>query len=319
MRLIAVVALGFLIDALLGDPEWFWHPVIAIGKLISRVEKMLRHILPDSPSALHAGGAFLWIIVCGISFLVPFAVLSLAAWIHPALMFILETIFCYQIIACRCLSDAGRKVTAALEESIQSGRRAVGMYVGRDTSALSEEGVIKATVETIAENTSDGVIAPLLFLMIGGAPLGFLYKAVNTLDSMVGYHNDRYEFFGRFSARMDDLFNYIPARITALCMVLASPFCGLNGSNAWKMLLRDAKKHKSPNSGYPESACAGALDVQLAGDAVYFGKLVKKATLGDPNRPIEPADIARSSSLMTAASVLALILFSTVRAFLFML
>ena len=319
MRLIAVVALGFLIDALLGDPEWLWHPVIAIGKLISRVEKMLRHILPDSPSALHAGGAFLWILVCGISFLVSFAVLSLAAWIHPALMFILETIFCYQIIARRCLSDAGRKVTAALEESIESGRRAVGMYVGRDTSALSEEGVIKATVETIAENTSDGVIAPLLFLMIGGAPLGFLYKAVNTLDSMVGYHNDRYEFFGRFSARMDDLFNYIPARITALCMVLASPFCGLNGSNAWKMLLRDAKKHKSPNSGYPESACAGALDVQLAGDAVYFGKLVKKATLGDPNRPIEPADIARSSSLMTAASVLALILFSTVRAFLFML
>ena len=319
MRLIAAVVLGFVIDAFLGDPEWLWHPVIAIGKLISRAEKMLRRILPDSSFALHAGGVLLWIIVCGISFLVPFAVLSLAGRIHPALTFILETIFCYQIIARLCLSDAGRKVTVALEESLESGRRAVGMYVGRDTSALSEEGVIKATVETIAENTSDGVIAPLLFLLIGGAPLGFLYKAVNTLDSMVGYHNDCYEYFGRFSARMDDLFNYIPARVTALCMVAASPFCGLNGSHAWKILCRDAKKHKSPNSGYPESACAGALDVQLAGDAVYFGKLVKKATLGDPIRPIERADIVRSARLMTAASVLALMLFSAVRAFLFML
>ena len=319
MRLIAAILLGFALDWVFGDPENLWHPVCAIGKLISKTERVLRRVLPDTPGALHAGGAALWLVVCGASFLAPWAVLRLCAAVHPLLAFAVETVFCYQIIARRCLADAGRKVEAALGESLEDGRRAVGMYVGRDTSALSEEGVIKTTVETIAENASDGVVAPLCFLLLGGAPLGFLYKGVNTLDSMVGYHNDRYEYFGRFSARMDDLFNFIPARLTALCMIAAAPLCGLDGKNAWRMFRRDRKKHKSPNAGQTESACAGALGVQLAGDAVYFGKVVPKATLGDPRRPIERADIGRTARLMTAASVLALLLGCALRALIILL
>ena len=223
-----------------------------------------------------AAGGVLWVMTALMAFLIPFALLALAGWLHPALRFLLETFWCFQILAARSLSSESRKVYEKLKESdLPGARRAVSMIVGRDTEKLTEEGVTKAAVETVAENTSDGVTAPLIYMMIGGAPLGFLYKAVNTMDSMLGYKNDRYLYFGRIPAKMDDIFNYIPARITGLLMTAAAFLTGLDGKNAWKIYRRDRRKHASPNAAQTESVCAGALGVQLAGDAVYFGKVYK--------------------------------------------
>ena len=221
--------------------------------------------------------------------------------------------FCYQIFARKCLADAGEEVYIALGRSLEDGRKAVSMYVGRDTQALDETGVIKATVETIAENTTDGVIAPMIYMLIGGAPLGFLYKAVNTLDSMVGYHNRQYEYFGKFSAKMDDLFNFIPARLAAICMIAGAGLLHFDNQNALRIFRRDRKNHKSPNSAQTESVCAGALHIQLAGDASYFGQKMEKPFIGEPDRPIDRNDIARSERLMTAASLIMLALGIAVR------
>lgn len=194
------------------------------------------------------------------------------------------------------------------ESDLPGARRAVSMIVGRDTENLTEEGVAKAAVETVAENTSDGVTAPLIFLLIGGAPLGFLYKAVNTMDSMLGYKNERYLYFGKIPAKMDDLFNYIPARLTAVIMTAAAFITGLDGKNAWKICRRDRRKHASPNSAHTESVCAGALGVQLAGDALYSGKVYKKEFIGDARRRIEPEDILRAGRLMYATEFLTFLL-----------
>jgi adenosylcobinamide-phosphate synthase len=232
----------------------------------------------------------------------------------PAAGFILETFWCYQIFAARCLvSESGKVYERLKEKDLPGSRKAVSMIVGRDTENLSFEGVTKAAVETVAENTSDGVTAPLLYLLLGGAPLGFLYKAVNTMDSMLGYKNETYLYFGRIPAKMDDLFNYIPARLTAWFMVLASFLTGLNGKNAWKIYRRDCRKHASPNSAQSEAVCAGALDVQLAGDAVYFGKIHKKEFIGDPLRKIEAEDIPRAGRLMYVTTVLMLLVFGGIK------
>ena len=302
------VLLGFVLDAALGDPPGLWHPICAIGKLISALEKGLRRLFPKTPAGETAAGVCLWVLTVGLSFAVPFGILYALRRVNFWLALAVETFWCYQILARRCLADAGEDVHAALGRSLDDGRRAVAMYVGRDTGALDETGVIKATVETIAENTTDGVIAPMVYMLIGGAPLAFLYKAVNTLDSMVGYHNDKYEYFGKFSAKMDDIFNFIPARLAAVCMIAGAGMSGFDNRSALRVFRRDRKKHKSTNAGQTESVCAGALHVQLAGDAIYFGRVVPKATLGDPDRPIERADIARASRLMTAASLIALLL-----------
>ena len=224
-----------------------------------------------------------------------------------------EALLCWTLFARKSLADAGVHVYSALDESLGAGRKAVAMYVGRDTAALDKEGVIKAAVETVAENTTDGVVSPMIFMLIGGAPLGFLYKAVNTLDSMVGYHNDKYEYLGKFSARMDDVFNFIPARLTAACMIAGAGMLHLDNRNALRIYRRDRAKHKSPNAGQTESVCAGALHVQLGGDASYFGKTVKKAAFGDPDREINRGDILRSIDLMTTASVFALVLCAIIR------
>ena len=199
------------------------------------------------------------------------------------------------------------------EHDLPGARYAVSMIVGRDTKNLSEQGVTKAAVETVAENTSDGVIAPLFYLMIGGAPLGFFYKAVNTMDSMVGYKNDKYLYFGRFAAKMDDLFNYIPARLSAFFMILSAFCLGMDGKGALRIYLRDRRKHASPNSAQTEAVCAGALGVQLAGDAYYFGKLYHKETIGDPVREIEAEDIVRAGRLMDGTAVLTLIVLGLLR------
>ena len=255
-------------------------------------------------------GGILWILTVSLSFLVPAVLLFAAGKVHPAVRFLLETFWCYQIFAARCLVGESRKVYQKLkEDDLPGARRAVSMIVGRDTENLTAEGVTKAAVETVAENTSDGVTAPLLFLLIGGAPLGFLYKAVNTMDSMLGYKNEKYLYFGRIPAKMDDVFNYIPARLTAWFMVVAAFLTGMDGKNAWKIYLRDKRKHASPNSAQSEAVCAGALDVQLAGDAVYFGKIYKKDYIGDAIRKIEPEDILRAGKLMYMTTILMMVVF----------
>lgn len=313
MYVTCAVLLGFLLDWIFGDPQKLPHPICAVGKLVSLSEKLLRRIFPQTPRALTAAGVFLWIIVCGVSFAVPFFLLRWLRDVNFWLGFSVEALLCWTLFARKSLADAGVHVYSALDESLDAGRRAVAMYVGRDTGALDKEGVIKAAVETVAENTTDGVVSPMIFMLIGGAPLGFLYKAVNTLDSMVGYHNDKYEYLGKFSARMDDVFNFIPARLTAACMIAGAGMLHLDNRNALRIYRRDRSGHKSPNAGQTESVCAGALHVQLGGDASYFGKTVKKAAFGDPDREINRGDILRSIDLMTAASVLALVLCAVIR------
>lgn len=314
ISLIACIA-GFLLDFLFGDPVWLYHPVRIIGNFISFGEKTLRRLFPKSPGGELAAGTILWFLTAGLSFLIPSAVLVGAQIIHPALRLLVESFWCYQILAARCLVKESGKVYDRLKENDLSGaRKAVSMIVGRDTENLTYEGVTKAAVETVAENTSDGVTAPLLFLLLGGAPLGFLYKAVNTMDSMLGYKNEKYLYFGRFPARMDDVFNYIPSRITALLMITAAFLTGMDGKNAWRIYLRDRRKHASPNAAQTEAVCAGALRIRLAGDAVYFGKLYKKDYLGDDLRPIEAEDIRRAGKLMYVTAVLMLVVFGAVKA-----
>ena len=292
---------GFLLDCIFGDPVWMYHPIRVIGNLIAVLKKNRREVL---------AGGILWILTVSLSFLVPAVLLFAAGKIHPAVRFLLETFWCYQIFAARCLVKESKKVYQKLkEDDLPGARKAVSMIVGRDTENLTAEGVTKAAVETVAENTSDGVTAPLLFLLIGGAPLGFLYKAVNTMDSMLGYKNEKYLYFGRIPAKMDDVFNYIPARLTAWFMIVAAFLTGMDGKNALKIYLRDKRKHASPNSAQSEAVCAGALDVQLAGDAVYFGKVYKKDYIGDAIREIEPEDILRAGKLMYMTTILMMVVF----------
>ena len=230
--------------------------------------------------------------------------------LSPWLAFAAEALLCYQLLAAKSLRDESDKVYEALKAGdLPGARRAVSMIVGRDTERLDEAGVAKAAVETVAENASDGVIAPLIFLALGGAPLGMLYKAVNTMDSMVGYKNDRYLYFGRAAARLDDALNFLPARIAGVLMCLGGAAAGYDGKNAWRIFRRDRKRHKSPNSAHTEAACAGALQLQLAGPNYYFGQLVDKPTIGDDQRPVEALDILRAGRILYATAFFALLLF----------
>ena len=306
---ISALVLGFLLDLAFGDPRWLYHPIRLIGNLIAWAEKPFRAAFPKSEKGELAAGTFFAVFVVAVSTAVPALLLVLASRLSSWLVFALEVFWSFQILAAKSLKSESMKVYAALKEGdLPKARKAVSMIVGRDTQNLTEEGVAKAAVETVAENSSDGVIAPLLFLALGGPALGFFYKAVNTLDSMVGYKNDTYLYFGRFSAKLDDVLNFIPSRISGLLLVLASPLAGLSMKGAWKIFRRDRRNHASPNSAQTEAAAAGALGVQLAGDAYYFGKLYKKPTIGDPLRPVEYEDIRRVNRLMYAAVCLALVL-----------
>lgn len=309
--IVFALGIGFVLDALFGDPHWLPHPVVLIGKWISFLEKQLRRLFPKTPGGERAGGTVLVLLVLLASAAVPWGILWLAGLVHPYLRFAVECFMCYQILAARSLKTESMRVYRKLQEgNLEESRKAVSWIVGRDTENLTMEGVSKAAVETVAENTSDGVIAPMLYLALGGPVLGFFYKAVNTMDSMIAYKNDRYLYFGRTAAHLDDVFNYIPARLSGLFMILASAILGFDGKNAWRIFKRDRYNHASPNSAQTEAVCAGALDVQLAGDAWYFGVLHKKKTIGDPIRAVEPEDIRRANRLMYGTAVIGLILFS---------
>ena len=307
---LAALIVGYGLDLLLGDPSFLYHPIRVIGNLIALLEKWLRKVFPKTPKGELAGGVFLVILVCLAGYGVPALLLFAAFKIHPVIGFLLEVLWCWQIPATKCLKDESMKVYQKLKENDLPGARyAVSMIVGRDTENLSETGVTKAAVETIAENTSDGVIAPLLFLAIGGPALGFLYKSINTMDSMLGYKNDKYLYFGRCAAKLDDVANYVPARLSGWLMVAASAFVKMDVKNAAKIYRRDRRNHASPNSAQTEAAMAGALDVQLAGNAYYFGKLYEKPTIGDGIRPVEVEDIRRSNRLLYATAILGAVIF----------
>lgn len=305
---IAIVA-GFVLDLIFGDPRWLYHPVRLIGHLISGTERIIRNCLPANKTGERIGGGILVLVVVTVSTGVPAVILSVAYKYFWQLGFALESFWCYQILATKSLKVESDRVYIALKDKgLEAGRKAVSMIVGRDTQNLTEEGVTKAAVETVAENTSDGVIAPLFYMLIGGAVLGFTYKAINTMDSMVGYKNDKYQWFGTAAAKLDDVVNFIPARVSAVLMILAAYLTGMDGKNAARIFRRDRFNHKSPNSAQTEAVMAGALDVQLAGDAWYFGKLHKKPTIGDPVREMELLDIRRSHKLLYGTAMLGLIL-----------
>lgn len=312
---LAALLTGYILDLLFGDPRQIYHPIRIIGNLISVLEKGIRKVFPKTPGGELAGGVVLVLLTVGISTVVPAVLLAIAAWIHPAVYWALASFWSWQILATKSLKTESMKVYAPLKAGdLPAARYAVSMIVGRDTERLSEEGVAKAAVETVAENTSDGIVAPLIFLAIGGPALGFLYKSVNTMDSMVGYKNDKYLYFGRAAARLDDLLNFFPARISAWLMIAAAAVLGMDGKNAKRIYLRDRHNHASPNSAQTEAVMAGALRVQLAGDAWYFGKRYEKPTIGDPFRSVEPEDIVRANRLMYLTSFFALAVFGILRA-----
>lgn len=305
---------AFILDQIFGDPRNFPHPVVIIGKLISAMERFTRKVFPKTNIGELVAGAFTWVIVATVSFAVPFIALVLLAKVNVWAAFALNTFWSYQIFASKSLKEQSMLVYRYLEaEDLPNSRKYLSWIVGRDTSKLDPEEITKAVVETVAENTSDGVTAPMLYMMILGAPLGMLYKAINTMDSMLGYKNDRYMYFGRIPAKIDDVANFIPARITGLLMCLTAPLIGLDGRNAYRIYKRDRLKHLSPNSGHLEAACAGAMHIMLGGDSYYFGKLVEKASLGDPDREVRITDIPLSIKMMYASSLAMLALLEVVR------
>lgn len=313
-RLLAIALAGIL-DQIFGDPRVAWHPICLIGNLISWTEKWTRPLFPKTKSGERAAGVYLVVFVLLIATVAPVAITLGLYRLHWFIGVLAESILLYFTFAARSLERESMAVFRALEsKGLTAGRQVVSMIVGRDTEELTEAGVIKAAVETVAENTSDGVIAPIFYALIGGAPLAYFYKAVNTMDSMVGYKNDRYQYYGTAAARLDDLVNLIPARLSALLMMAAHALVKRNRKwqgvqrqsfiDVWRIYRRDCHAHASPNSAQTESVMAGALGVQLAGDASYFGIVHHKPTIGDDLRPVERADIARAVMMMKTTAML---------------
>lgn len=328
--------IGFILDLLFGDPPGIPHPIRGMGKTIGWSEKLVRRWsgssgenrgngenrgsgesggcgenggteesggIGGSKTKELAGGFFL--VLGNLLFwgLFSLGICRLAYGMNPYLGIAVESFLCFQLLAAKSLKSESMKVYDALKNgTIEEARTAVSMIVGRDTQNLTEEGVTKAAVETVAENLADGVIAPFLSMAVGGAFFGYLYKTVNTMDSMIGYKDEKYLYIGRAAAKLDDVCNYIPARLSALLLILSCPLCGLDARGAWRMWRRDGRNHASPNSAQTEAAAAGALGIQLAGDAWYFGKLYKKKTIGDEKRKAEPEDIVRVNRLMMTAA-----------------
>jgi adenosylcobinamide-phosphate synthase len=297
------IAAAVFIDWIIGDPYWFPHPVIYIGRLIAYLEKKARNLCKTSGTLKAAGGVIV-ITVSIICFLIPFILLGLLQGM-PVLYHITNIFILWTTLAARCLHKEGIKIYHSLKQNdLEDARLKLSCIVGRDTKELTEGEIIRADVETIAENTSDGVIAPLIFAMVGGAPLAMLYKGINTMDSMLGYMNEKYRWIGFFPAKTDDVFNYIPARLTGFVLCLAAPLANGNISDSFKIMLRDRKNHKSPNCGYPEAAVAGALKIQIGGVNKYFGEVVYKPVIGDRLRELSSSHIADTIKLMYGTEVI---------------
>lgn len=299
------IILGYTMDLFIGDPYWLFHPVRWIGQFILFLEDKL--LKDESSKRTKLKGLILLLLVSGISYLLPAFILLTAFKIHPLLALIIESFMIYQIFATKCLDVETKKVYLALKEgNINEARKAISYLVSRDTDQMTQEDIIKASIETIAENLGDGVVAPMFFVILGGAPLGWYYKSVNTLDSMVGYKNDKFMDYGYCSAKWDDILNYIPARLTAVFILLAGVFLRFNLRNGIKILRRDKRNHSSPNSAYPESAAAGLLDIQLGGKASYFGKVSIKPTMGDKNKTLTIEDLYKTKQLLYTTSLVSM-------------
>lgn len=298
------IIFGYILDILFGDPQGFPHPIRLIGGSIEKLEGLLRRHC-KTPADERKAGVILWFIIVFSSFFIPYIILSLIVKISINFEIIIESVMCYYILATKSLKDESMKVYYRLKDNdLDGARKFLSYIVGRDTENLNNKSIFKATIETVAENTSDGVIAPLIFILIGGAPLGFMYKAINTLDSMVGYKNEKYINMGRFSAKADDYVNYIPARISAYLMMLSSIILKLDFKNAYRIYKRDRYNHLSPNSAHTESVCAGALEIRLAGGSYYKGVYVEKPTIGDEIREVCIEDIKTANNLMYTTSIL---------------
>lgn len=309
---VIIYGIAYVLDLIIGDPSNWPHPVRLIGNSINVCVKAIRKVC-RTEAQLKVGGLFLWIIIVGLTYFITWGILHLAQF-NIIVYWIVSIYLAYTTLATRCLGDEARKIWHTLQRSsIEKARRQLSMIVGRDTTELSRDDISKATVETVAENTSDGVVAPLFYLLIGGPALAMAYKAVNTLDSMVGYQNDKYRSIGYFSAKIDDIVNYIPARLTWLFLVVASFFLRLDWRDAFRIGWRDRKQHKSPNCAFPEGAVAGALGLQLGGAHYYFGELVEKPHIGDDSRGITTADILITNKLLYTSSFIALLCFSSIR------
>ena len=316
MRILYAALCGFILDLLLGDPAWLTpiHPVVLMGRAISVLEKRLRALLPKTDRGEEIAGALLALVMTVGTIALCKLILRLLDTLYPPASFTLEVIWCWQALAVRDLKVEAVRVQTALEtESLDAARQTVARIVGRDTAALDEHGVARAAVETVAENFSDGVVAPLLYMLLGGAPLALCYKAVNTMDSMVGYKNARWLHFGRVPAKLDDAANYIPARLAALLLIAAAKLCGEDAASAYRVWRRDRRKHASPNSAQCEAAMAGALGLRLCGPAVYFGERHEKPWIGDRRREIVPGDIRRACRMEYAGAVLGLAVFGMIR------
>ena len=317
--LLALIA-GFILDMIVGDPRVIPHPVQIMGLLISALEKLFRRIFPKTDTGEKIAGLVLWLIVIILTGGVSLVLLLFCYKLSPWIGFVVETVMCWQCLAAKSLRDESMKVKKALDSGdLVASRSAVSMIVGRDTESLDEAGVARAAVETVAENACDGVIAPLFFLILFGGPLGMVYKAVNTMDSMLGYMDPPYTNIGLIPAKADDVLNYVPSRIAAMFLLFAGGLLGYDTKAGMSVFRRDRYKHASPNAAQTESVMAGLLGVRLAGSAFYRGVLHKKDFIGDDLRPIEPEDIARSCSIMLLASMFALLLFGGLKLTLFLL
>ena len=322
MRIVYAALCGFVLDLLLGDPARLTpiHPVVLMGRAIRALEKLLRRVFPKTDRGEEAAGALLALLMTTGTFALCKLVLQLLNRMCPPLSFALEIIWCWQALAVRDLKVEAMRVQTALEtEGLDAGRKAVSRIVGRDTAQLSTQGVARAAVETVAENFSDGVIAPLVYMLLGSAPLALCYKAVNTMDSMVGYKNARWLHFGRVPAKLDDAVNYIPARLAALLLIAAAKLCGEDAPSAYRIWKRDRRKHASPNSAQCEAAMAGALGLRLCGPATYFGERHEKPWIGDRRREIVPGDISRACRMEYAGAVLGLAVLGMIRFLLVMI
>ena len=305
------IYIGYIIDLIIGDPYSFPHPVIYIGKLIKCLENNIRKVFKKE-KYLKFAGFILWFITVGTTYLLTYLIIKLSKF-NSSTFLIVNSFIIYTTLATKCLKDEAIKIYNILKSGdIYESRKQLSYIVGRDTNSLNEAEIIRATVETVAENTVDGIISPMFYAFIGGAPLAMAYKAINTLDSMVGYKNDKYINLGFASAKIDDIANYIPARVCIIFMTIASLILRFNYKNCFKISIRDRKNHKSPNCAYPEGAVAGALGIQLGGTNIYFGKPVYKPTIGDKYREIEIEDIKKTNKIMYLSSILSLIIFTLI-------